>query len=155
MELEQLRQLDAIARCGTLLSAAAELHLSQSALSRSMRRLETDLGQQLFERTHNSMRLNPAGHMALEHARLMLAEERRLRDEFAALAKRERTVRVASVAPAPTWRLSSIILEQEPTTIVEPDIMAPEELGQQLVNGTCDPPSRRRSPTCPPSRRAS
>lgn len=103
-----------------------------------MRRLETDLGQPLFERTHNSMRLNPAGHMALEHARLMLAEERRLRDEFAALAKRERTVRVASVAPAPTWRLSSIILEQEPTTIVEPDIMAPEELGQQLVNGTCD-----------------
>lgn len=47
MELEQLRQLDAVARSGTLQAAADELHLSQSALSRSLRRLEDDLGRPL------------------------------------------------------------------------------------------------------------
>ena len=138
MELEQLRQLNEIARCGTLQSAAERLHLSQSALSRSLRRLEDDLGQPLFDRTRNSMQINAAGRMALERARLILAEERRLRDDFAALAKQERTIRVASVAPAPTWRLSSLVLEQYPTTIVEPDVTSEDEVEARLINGTCD-----------------
>lgn len=138
MELEQLKQLDEIARCGTLQAAAERLHLSQSALSRSLRRLEDDLGQPLFDRTRNSMQINASGRLALEHARLILAEERRLRDDFAALAKRERTIRVASVAPAPTWRLSSLVLEQYPTTIVEPDIASERDVDARLLNGTCD-----------------
>ena len=36
MELEQLRQLEAIASNGTLSKAAEQMHLSQSALSRSI-----------------------------------------------------------------------------------------------------------------------
>ncbi len=138
MELEQLRQLELIARTGTLQAAAERLHLSQSALSRSLRRLEDDLGQPLFDRTRNSLSINAQGRLALEHARVILAEERRLRDDFAALAKRARTVRVASVAPAPTWRLSSIILEQQPTTIIEPDVLDEAEVEARLLNGGCD-----------------
>ena len=138
MELEQLRQLDEIVRSGTLQAAAERLHLSQSALSRSLKRLEDDLGQPLFDRTRNSMQLNAAGRLALDHARLILSAERRLRDDFAALAKRERTIRVASVAPAPTWRLSSLILEQNPTEILEPDIMGEKDIEACLINGTCD-----------------
>lgn len=138
MELEQLRQLDVIARYGTLQAAADRLHISQSALSRSLKRLEDDLGQQLFDRTRNSLQINANGRLALEHARLILAEERRMRDDFDALAKRARTVRVASIAPAPTWRLSSIILEQHPTTIIEPDVLDEAEVEARLLNGTCD-----------------
>ena len=77
MELEQLRQLDVIARYGTLQAAADRLHISQSALSRSLKRLEDDLGQQLFDRTRNSLQINANGRLALEHAQLILAEERR------------------------------------------------------------------------------
>lgn len=149
MELEQLRQLDEIAQCGTLQAAAERLHLSQSALSRSLRRLEEDLGQPLFDRTKNSMHINAAGRLALDHARLILAEERRLRDDFDNLAKRERTIRVASVAPAPTWRLSSLVLEQYPTTIVEPDIAPEQDVESRLINGTCDLAITARQPTLP------
>lgn len=149
MELEQLHQLDEVARCGTLQAAADRLHLSQSALSRSLRRLEDDLGQPLFDRTRNSMQINANGRLALEHARLILAEERRLRDDFAALAKRERTIRVASVAPAPTWRLSSLVLEQYPTTIVEPDIASERDVDARLINGTCDLAVTAYQPTLP------
>ena len=149
MELEQLHQLDEIARYGTLQAAAERLHISQSALSRSLKRLEEDLGQPLFDRTRNSMRINANGRLALDHARLILAEERRLRDDFAALAKRERTVRVASVAPAPTWRLSSLVLEQYPTTIVEPDITSEQEVEARLLNGTCDLAITARQPKLP------
>ena len=53
MELEQLRQLVEIERLGTISAAAEKLHLTQPSLSRSMKRLETDLGQELFDRTRN------------------------------------------------------------------------------------------------------
>lgn len=138
VELEQLRQLDAVERMGTLQAAAEQLHLSQSALSRSLRRLEADLGRELFDRTRNSMSLNAAGRLALGHARLILAEERRLIDDFAQLDKRARTLRVASVAPAPTWRLSSLVLEQYPTTILEPDVISRDEVRGRLIDGSCD-----------------
>ncbi len=138
MELEQLRQLAMVAKEQTMQAAAFRLHLSPSALSRSLRRLEAELGQPLFDRTKNSMRLNDQGRLALEHARAILAEERRLRDDFAALAKRARTIRVASVAPAPTWRLSSIVLAQDPTAIIEPEVAAADEARARLLNGTCD-----------------
>ena len=138
MELEQLRQLVTIADEGTMQAAATRLHLSPSALSRSLRRLEDELGQQLFDRTKNSMRINDRGRLALEHARTILAEELRLRDDFAAIAKRARTIRVASVAPAPAWRLSALVLAQNPTTILEPDIVAAEEARGRLLNGSCD-----------------
>lgn len=138
MELEQLRQLVTIARTGTLQTAAEELHISQSALSRSVRRLEDDLGQSLFDRTRNSMQLNEAGRLALLHAREILMREQRMRDDFAALAKRARTLRVVSVAPAPTWRLSALVLERDPTAIIEPDIASEDEATSRLLNGTCD-----------------
>lgn len=138
MELEQLKQLIAVAQNGTLQRAAKQLHLSQSALSRSLRRLELDVGQDLFDRTHNSLVLNDAGRVALDHAHAMLAEEQRLYESLDAMARRTRTVRVASVAPAPTWRLSSLILEQQLTTILEPDLVTPEEVESRLLNQACD-----------------
>ena len=149
MELEQLRQLSVIARTGSLQAASEELHLSQSALSRSVRRLEDDLGRPLFDRTRNSMQINAAGRLALGHARAMLAEEQRLRDDFAALAKRARTLRVASVAPAPTWRLSALALENDPTAIIEPDIVSGDEAVARLLNGTCDLAVTVRRPSLP------
>ena len=149
MELEQLRQLNVVAQCGTLQAAAGQLHLSQSALSRSLRRLEDDLGRPLFDRTRNSLQINANGRLALGYARRILAEEQRMRDDFDALAKRARTVRVASVAPAPTWRLSSLILEQHPTEIVEPDVLDEDEVRARLLNGTCDLGVTARPPRVP------
>ena len=95
MEFEQLRQLDAIARTGTISAAAAALHTSQPSVSRSMRALEHELGCELFERTRNHVELNEAGRLALRHARAILAEERRMRDAFAELTLTNRTLAIA------------------------------------------------------------
>ena len=50
---------------GTISAAAEKLHLTQPSLSRSMKRLETDLGQELFDRTRNHVELNEAGRLAV------------------------------------------------------------------------------------------
>lgn len=109
-----MRQLDAIARTGTVSAAAREMHLSQPALSRSMKRLEKELGAPLFARSGRRLELNEAGRAALEWARQLLRDERLMRDAVAAAARRARALRVGTVAPAPLWRLTGLMMEAFP-----------------------------------------
>lgn len=138
MELEQMRQLDAIARCGTISAAAEELHLSQPALSRSIKRLERELGQELFDRTHNSATLNDAGHLAVDHARNLLRDERMMLDAFADLARRQRTLLVGTVAPAPVWHLTALTVERFPGTLLNPVTLPEDEVERRLMNRSVD-----------------
>ena len=138
MELEQLRQLVEVERAGTISAAAQAMHVTQPSLSRSMKRLEADLGQELFDRTSNSARLNGAGRLAIEHARNVLAAERRMRDAFDELARRARTVKVASIAPAPTWNLAARVIERFPGTILEPDLLGEDEVQRRLFDHSAD-----------------
>ena len=138
MELEQMRQLDAIARRGTISAAADELHLSQPALSRSIKRLERELGQELFTRTHNSATLNDAGRLAVDHARNLLRDERMMLDAFADLARRQRTLLVGTVAPAPVWHLTALTVERFPGTLLNPVTLAEDEVERRLMNRSID-----------------
>lgn len=138
MELEQLRQLVEIERCGTISAAAEEMHITQPALSRSVRRLEHDLGQELFDRGHNSVKLNDAGRLALQHAKRILADERLMRQDFEKLAQRMRTLSVASVAPAPTWRLTALVVERFPDVVLAPQLMGVDDVDEALLNRECD-----------------
>lgn len=134
MELEQLEQLVAIREHGTISAAAEALHISQPALSRSVRRLEHDLGQELFERSRNHVRFNEAGELALEHADAILGEVRDMRGAFDELSRRQRTLKVVSVAPAPNWRFAALALERNPSTLLDPDIVDTRAAERALLN---------------------
>ena len=138
MELEQMRRLDAIARCGTISAAAEALRLSQPALSRSVRRLERELGQELFDRTHNFATLNDAGRLAVDHARAILRDEQAMRDAFDELARRQRTLRIGTVAPAPVWRLTARVVKLFPGTLLDPVTLPEDEVERRLVNRQVD-----------------
>jgi len=55
----------AVAESAHLPTAAAKLHVSASALSRTVRRVEEALGRELFARSGRRIVLNPAGHRLL------------------------------------------------------------------------------------------
>ena len=57
-----------IAENKTISKAAKELLISQPALSRSMQRLESDLGVELFDHYKNKIVLNKNGELAVKHA---------------------------------------------------------------------------------------
>ena len=128
VELEQLRQLDAIAREGTISAAARVLHISQPALSRSLGRLETELGLRLFDRAGRRLVLNDAGRVALEHARQLLRDEQAMRGALEDLVRRTRALRVGTVAPAPLWRLTALMTERFPELVLT-SRMLPEDDG--------------------------
>jgi DNA-binding transcriptional LysR family regulator len=73
MELRHFEHFVAIAQEGSFTQAAKRLHLSQSALSISIRALEKDLGTRLFERTSHEVALSDAGRALLPEARRILS----------------------------------------------------------------------------------
>ena len=72
MELRQLRFFVAVAETGNISRAAKKIFLTQPALSRQIKALETELGQCLLERQAHSIRLTPAGELLLHDARELL-----------------------------------------------------------------------------------
>lgn len=79
MTLVQLRQFLALARAGSFVKAAAQLHLTQPALSRSIRALEDELGQLLFDRVGRRIELTPFGLQARQRAEALLEDAQALR----------------------------------------------------------------------------
>lgn len=72
MTLVQLRHFVSLAESGSFSKSAAELFLTQPALSRSIRALEAELGLPLFDRLGRSSELTPFGRQALGRARELL-----------------------------------------------------------------------------------
>nr|WP_298250490.1 LysR substrate-binding domain-containing protein [uncultured Halomonas sp.] len=79
-----LRAFEAAARHGSFTQAGVELNLTQSAISRQIKRLEKDLGRPLFERTTDGLRPTPAGAHYFRVVQRMLRE---LGDETARLRR--------------------------------------------------------------------
>ena len=73
MELAQLRYFLTVASHGNFTRAAYELRLSQPALSRSIAKLEQELGQPVFERKPRSIQLTAAGELLRIRAQQVLA----------------------------------------------------------------------------------
>lgn len=69
MELTQLRYFQTVARLESFTQAAQTLHVSQSALSKAIAKLEEELGFSLFVRERNSIHLNRCGTYFLEQSR--------------------------------------------------------------------------------------
>ncbi|WP_344533861.1 LysR family transcriptional regulator [Streptomyces albiaxialis] len=74
MDLLQLRYFRTVARYEHMSRAADELHVSQPSLSRTVARLEAELGTPLFDREGRRIRLNQYGAVFLRHVERALSE---------------------------------------------------------------------------------
>ncbi|WP_433256709.1 LysR family transcriptional regulator [Streptosporangium sp. CA-135522] len=96
MELNSLKQFLVVARLEHLSRAADELHIAQPSLSRTIARLESELGTPLFDRS-GRLRLNDAGKLFRDHVERSLGElEAGRRAVAEATGEGPGTVRLAS-----------------------------------------------------------
>lgn len=99
LNYNHLRYFWVVAREGHLTRAAEQLNLSQSALSTQIRKLEHQLGHDLFDRSGRSLLLTEAGHIALDHADAIFATGGELLDRLRTGGKQERrAVRIGALA---------------------------------------------------------
>ena len=79
MTLVQLKHLIELANSGSFSQSALKLHLTQPALSRSIKALEGELGQPLFDRIGRKNELTPFGQHVVQRARVLVDEANELR----------------------------------------------------------------------------
>lgn len=68
MDLRKLEHFEAVSRLKSFTKAAKELHVSQPSITTSIKKLENELGIQLFLRTQNEIILTEAGELLRERA---------------------------------------------------------------------------------------
>ncbi|MCM3748147.1 LysR substrate-binding domain-containing protein [Paenibacillus pasadenensis] len=102
MELLQLHYFVAVARLEHLTEAARALHVTQSSLSKTIQRLEEDLGVPLFDRTGRKLRLNEFGSRFLIRAEKALFELEQGKQELRDLSQLESSTLELAVTTAST-----------------------------------------------------
>ena len=110
IEIYLLEQLCAFAEYGTLSKAAESLHISQPALSRSMKKIEEELGVSLFERDKAKISLNETGELAAKLATELLSLNLGMVRRIKAFDRSQRSITVGACAPktsATVWSSSS------------------------------------------------
>ena len=87
LDARQLRALCLLGLTGSFTGTAKRLHLTQSAISHSMKTLETEVGVVLIERSGRKAILTQAGQALVIRAERILAEMSRARNELTQLAR--------------------------------------------------------------------
>ncbi|MFK7958297.1 MAG: LysR family transcriptional regulator [Lysobacterales bacterium] len=98
-KLTQLRHFKAVAEIQSIGFASKVLDISQPALSRSIQRLEQDLGGPLFERSSKGVALTARGTAVLPYVSSMLAEADRAIEHLAAFSGDRRSQIKLGVSP--------------------------------------------------------
>ncbi|SEF31287.1 LysR family transcriptional regulator [Variovorax sp. NFACC27] len=82
MDLRALRYFIAVLEAGSLSRAAASLYVAQPALTAQIKKLESELGAQLFERSHVGVTPTSAGTALYHDARRLLSDAAALKERF-------------------------------------------------------------------------
>lgn len=71
--LRQIRYFIAVAEAGSVTAAAADVNISQSAITEAIKALQAQLGVSLLERRSRGVALTHQGHQFLRHARAIIS----------------------------------------------------------------------------------
>jgi DNA-binding transcriptional LysR family regulator len=100
MELNQLDYFKAVAETENITKAAQRLRISQPSLSKTIARLEEDVGVSLFDRQPNTIRLNDCGRAFLKRVDNILLEIQDARKELNELSTGDSgQIRFAATVP--------------------------------------------------------
>jgi len=80
MTLTQLRHFIGLAKAGSFVKASSQLYMTQPALSRSIKALEEELGQLLFDRIGKKIELTAFGRVVLQRSQVLIEEAAQLKN---------------------------------------------------------------------------
>ncbi|MGV3683274.1 MAG: LysR family transcriptional regulator [Acidovorax sp.] len=106
MDLRTLRYFITVLEAGSLSRAAGSLYVAQPALTAQIKKLEAELGTQLFDRSHAGVTPTPAGMQLYEDARRLLSDAEAVRERIQRLPQGPE----GSVTVAAPFLLASLLL---------------------------------------------
>ncbi|MFI1825444.1 LysR family transcriptional regulator [Streptomyces sp. NPDC020412] len=142
LNLERLRTLDALARHGSVSKAADGLHVTSSAVSQQLAKLEREVGQQLLAKSGRGVRLTDAGQLLADHAARILSHVESAQADIE--AQRGQVVGEVRVGAFPTAArglfpgMVQALLAGHPELRVRTQELEPEQGIHRVIRGDCD-----------------
>lgn len=127
-DLCQLLHLIAVDEYKTFSKAAEVLHLTQPALSRSMKRLEQELDVSLFHRYKNKIELNDTGKLAVEYAKRVIDATDLLTEQVRSFDRSLRTLFIGICAPGASWEFLPCIHRLYSDLTISSDVRSTDSL---------------------------
>ncbi len=142
MNLTQLRYFVAVARNKSMSGAAGELYISQPALTRQVKLLESEFGGALLQRHARGVVLTDLGQILLERAERQLRDFEQLRSDVAdasvAPTGRLRIGCPPSLNPYLLVRPLKAFMTKHPKVVVEVQESASDDLSKAVLNDRLD-----------------
>lgn len=141
MELSELQVFLAVATERSFSRAAAKLHRTQPAVSQSVKRLEEELGERLFDRSSKGGQLTEAGTILLDYARQLT----RLREEAEGAVRELQDLRKGRVLIGANEAAVHVLLpvierfrQDHPQAQVEVSRVPARQLAAEVLNRSLD-----------------
>ena len=167
MDITTLEYFKIIAESGSLTKAAQQLHITQPAMSAMLKKLEEELGVELFDRSPNRIYLNKTGEIALIHVNTILRNVEQLKADVLSAARQSQILSIAFCDPGVRWFSVPRFSVAHPKIQVKDDLYEGEDAAGLLSERVYDlmvtpqkiqDPASKACPFCPircisPSRR--
>jgi DNA-binding transcriptional LysR family regulator len=139
LDIAPLRSLVAVADCGGFHRAAAALHLSQSAVSQHLRKVESVLGEPVVQRSGRGVLFTEMGQKVLRHARTILAAHDTALDDLGATEHKVLTVGATEhgadvMLPALTSMLRERLPDRRPRFRLDRNVSLADAIDRGLVD---------------------
>lgn len=140
--LKKYEYIAAIAEHGGISQAADALQIAQPTLSKFLKKLETELGVELFDRTTIPIKITRAGELFLESGKRMRDLERQFEKQLEELQTNKNTVIRVGISPSRSpYMMPSIIAaykQKNPTGRIVIEERTTDELNSRLMSGDLD-----------------
>lgn len=142
MFLRQIEYLQAVIECGNFYDAAEKCHVSQSAVSQQIKKLEEELGVKLLKRHNRTFSLTPAGEHFYRKSMVIMGDLKQLVKETKRMADKDKAVlRIGYYKGYHGNELSEAVAsfsEKYPAVDVQITVGSHEELYHAMENGSVD-----------------
>jgi DNA-binding transcriptional LysR family regulator len=138
LDLRKVRYFVAVAERLSFVRAAAELHLTQPALSRQIQSLERDLGATLFERDRRGTALTGPGRQLLEDAHQLLTAAAALERRVRAAAKTPVEFTIGFMPGVPSTEIVKKFAAEEPSLLIDVVYVPMDDQEPYLLDGRVD-----------------
>ena len=139
MEMKQLQYFLTTVQAGSITRAAEVLYITQPALTRTLKRLEDELGFALFERRHSGLLLTEAGQIMAKGAGQMLSTlESSVHTAKQAAGVLAERISIACAYEEFDNSLIYDLQEHYPTLRINFNVVLPRQALAQVVSGEAD-----------------
>ncbi|MBQ8451928.1 MAG: LysR family transcriptional regulator [Clostridia bacterium] len=138
INIDFLEYLVAFSKTENLSRTSETLHISQSALTRAMQKIENEIGVKLFNRSKNKLTLNETGKELVKNAKIVIDAENEMIENVLLFDNANSQISIGLTAPGPMIKYGNIFYSLFPKKSIKTKFDDEQNLINDLKNDKYD-----------------